>query len=162
MRYPSSEKLEIIAIVEQSPPPAQCTVEQLGIPRRTLCRWYDRCLEGGPEALPDRTSAPSRVWIRIGENIQQQSIGWGEVYLSTMLDEFPRYVIAWKLCTTMRAGDVADMLELAFEASVCSPASVVHKPRLLSDNGPCYIAEELVQWISANGMSHIRDAPVPP
>lgn len=65
MRYPASEKLEIIRIVEQSHLPARKTLEQLGIPRRTFCRWYDRYLDGGPEALEDRPSAPSRVWMRI-------------------------------------------------------------------------------------------------
>ena len=65
MRYPASEKLEIIRIVEQSHLPARRTLEQLGIPRRTFYRWYDRYLEGGPEALEDRPSAPSRVWNRI-------------------------------------------------------------------------------------------------
>ena len=70
MRYPASEKLEIIRIVEQSHLPARRTLEQLGIPRRTFYRWYD----GGPEALADRPSAPSRVWNRIGEDIQQQII----------------------------------------------------------------------------------------
>jgi len=75
--------------------------------------------------------------------------GWGWVYLSTVLDDFSRYIIAWKLCTTMRAGDVTDTLELALEASGCSSVRVVHKPKLLSDNGPSYIAEELAEWISA-------------
>ena len=84
------------------------------------------------------------------------------MYLSTVLDDFSRYVIAWKLCTTMRAGDVTDTLELALEASGCSSARVVQKPRLLSDNGPSYIAEELAQWIGANGMSHVRGAPMHP
>ena len=51
MRYPGSEKLEIIRIVEQSHLPTRKTLEQLGIPRRTFCRWYDRYLESGPEAL---------------------------------------------------------------------------------------------------------------
>ena len=49
MRYPASEKLEIIRIVEQSHLPARRTLEQFGIPRRTFCRWYDRYLDGGPE-----------------------------------------------------------------------------------------------------------------
>ncbi len=66
MRYPASEKLEIIRIVEQSHLPAKHTLDQLGIARRTFYRWYDRFLEGGPEALEDRPSAPSRVWNRIG------------------------------------------------------------------------------------------------
>ena len=74
MRYPASEKLEIIKIVEQSHLPTRKTLEQLGIPRRTFCRWYDRYLNGGPEALEDRPSAPSRVWNRIPEDIQDQII----------------------------------------------------------------------------------------
>jgi hypothetical protein len=61
-------------IVEQSHLPAKRTLNQLGIARRTFYRWYDRYLEGGPEALQDRPSAPSRVWNRIGEDIQDQII----------------------------------------------------------------------------------------
>jgi transposase-like protein len=74
MRYPASAKLEIIRIVEQSHLPAKRTLDQLGIPRRTFYRWYDRYLEGGPEALEDRPSAPSRVWNRIGGDIQGQIV----------------------------------------------------------------------------------------
>ena len=69
MRYPASEKLEIIRIVEQSHLPAKRILDQLGIPRRTFYGWYDRYLEGGPEALEDRPSAPSRVWNRIPAEI---------------------------------------------------------------------------------------------
>jgi transposase-like protein len=74
MRYPASEKLEIIRLVEQSHLPARQTLDQLGIARRTFYRWYDRFLEGGPEALEDRPSAPSRVWNRIGADIQDQIV----------------------------------------------------------------------------------------
>ena len=74
MRYPASEKLEIIRIVEQSHLPAKRTLDHLGIPRRTFYRWYDRYLEGGPEALEDRPSAPSRVWNRIPASIHNQII----------------------------------------------------------------------------------------
>ncbi len=74
MRYPASEKLEIIRIVEQSHLPAKRTLDQLGIARRTFYRWYDRYLEGGPEALEDRPSAPSRVWNRIGDDIRDQIV----------------------------------------------------------------------------------------
>jgi transposase InsO family protein len=61
-------------------------------------------------------------------------IGWGWFYLSTILDDFSRYIIAWKLCTTMGASDVEDTLDLALEASGLDQANVVHRPRLLSDN----------------------------
>lgn len=74
MRYPASEKLEIIRIVEQSHLSAKRTLDQLGIARRTFYRWYDRYLEGGPEALEDRPSAPGRVWNRIAPEVQDQII----------------------------------------------------------------------------------------
>jgi len=54
-------------------------------------------------------------------------------------------------------------LELALAASGCDQAHVRHKPRLLSDNGPSYIAGELAEWIGAQGcMSHARGAPFHP
>ena len=54
--------------------PAKRTLDRLGIPRRTFYRWYDRYLGGGPEALEDRPSAPSRVWNRIPAAIHDQII----------------------------------------------------------------------------------------
>jgi transposase-like protein len=74
MRYPAAEKLKIIRIVEQSHLPVKRTLDQLGIARRTFYRWYDRYLEGGPEALEDRPSAPSRVWNRIAPEVQDQIV----------------------------------------------------------------------------------------
>ncbi len=53
---------------------AEQTLDKLGIARRTFYRWYDRYLEGGPEALADRPSAPSRVWNRIPARIHDQII----------------------------------------------------------------------------------------
>jgi putative transposase len=67
-------------------------------------------------------------------------IGWGWFYLSTVLDDFSRYIIAWKLCTTMGVDDVTATLDLAIEASGLDQANVVRRPRLLSDNGASYIA----------------------
>jgi putative transposase len=74
MRYPASEKLEIIQLVEQSHPPIRRTLEKLGIPRATFYRWYDLYQTGGPEALEDHPSRPSRVWNRIPEKIKSQII----------------------------------------------------------------------------------------
>jgi len=153
MRYPASEKVEIIRLVEQSHLSVRRTLEQIGVSRPTFYRWYDRYQTGGPEALEDRPSRPSRVWNRIPDDIRQQIltlalketelsprelavrftdkttrpnemwqtdftylkiIGWGCLgfgrmprilrrlrYLSTILDDCSRYIIAWKLCTTM-------------------------------------------------------------
>ena len=74
MRYPASEKAEIIRLVEQSHLPVPRTLEMLGIPRATFYRWYDLDQTGGPEALSDRPSRPGRVWNRIPEEVRGQII----------------------------------------------------------------------------------------
>src|SRR4051794_19310427 len=74
MRYPASEKLEIIQLVEQSHLPARHTLEKLGIPRATFHRWYDRFLNGGVDALEDRWPWPKRVWNRIPEEVRERII----------------------------------------------------------------------------------------
>jgi transposase InsO family protein len=78
--------------------------------------------------------------------------------LTLILDDFSRYIIAWKLCTTMKAEDVTDTLELALSASGCESAKVAQRPRLLSDNGPSYIAGDLAEWLEDCGIRHIRGA----
>jgi putative transposase len=238
MRYPPSEKLEIIQLVEQSHLPAKRTLAMLGVTRSTFYRWYDRWREGGPEALRDRPSKPSRVWNRIPEAIQNQIVelaldapelsprelavrftdeskyfvsessvyrllkahdlitsptyivikaadefrdktaapnelwqtdftyfkivGWGWYYLSTILDDFSRYIVAWKLCATMRADDVTATLDLALASAGLDHAAVVHRPRLLSDNGASYISGDLAEWLDKKNMRHIRGAPYHP
>jgi putative transposase len=82
-----------------------------------------------------KTTAPNQLWQT--DFTYLKVIGWGWFYLSTVLDDFSRYVIAWKLCATMAASDVTDTLELALEASGCSEVRVRHRPRLLSDNVLC-------------------------
>jgi putative transposase len=238
MRYPASEKLEIIRLVEQSHFPVKRALEKLGILRTTFYRWYDRYQSGGPEALDDRSPRPDRVWNRIPDDIRERIrklaleepalsprelavrftdtenyfvseasvyrllkalylitrpafivmkaadeftdkttapnqlwqtdftylkvIGWGWYYLSTILDDFSRYIIAWKLCTTMKAEDVTDTLELALKASELDQVNVVHRPRLLSDNGSSYISADLANWLDDQNMDHVRGAPYHP
>ena len=238
MRYPASEKLEIIRLVEQSHLPANRTLEKLGIPRATFYRWYDLCQTGGPEALNDRSPRPDRVWNRIRDDVRERIrklaldepalsprelavrftdtegyfvseasvyrllkafdliaspafivmkaadefkdkttapnqlwqtdftyfkvIGWGWYYLSTVLDDFSRFIIAWKLCTTMKAEDVTTTLDLALKASGLDQAKVVHRPRLLSDNGSSYVSADLAKWLNCQDMDHVRGAPYHP
>ena len=238
MRYPASEKLEIIRLVEQSHLPVKHTLEKLGVSRPTFYRWYDLYQRFGEARLEDRTSHPGRVWNRIPDKVRDDMlemalerptlsprelavtftdergyfvseasvyrllkahdlitspafivmkaasefqdkttavhqlwqtdftylkvIGWGWFYLSTILDDFSRYIIAWKLCTSMAASDVEDTLNLALEETGLDQANVVHRPRLLSDNGPCYISGQLADYLEDKGMTHTRGAPYHP
>jgi transposase InsO family protein len=62
----------------------------------------------------------------------------------------------------MRAEDVTDTLDLALRASGCDLVHVVHKPRLLSDNGSRYVSRDLAVWLGDKGMKHLRGAPYHP
>jgi len=81
-------------------------------------------------------------------------VGWGWYFLSTVLDDYSRYIISWRLTTTMAAADVTDTLEDALAATGLSEVRVRHKPRLLSDNGPCYISGELKAWLKDRDIEH--------
>ena len=238
MRYPASEKLEIIRLVEESTLSVRRTLEKIGIPHATFYRWYDLYYTGGPEALEDQRPKPDRVWNRIPDDVRERIIrlaldepalsprelavrftdtegyfvseasvyrllkahdliaspafivmkaadefkdkttapnqlwqtdftylkviGWGWFYLSTVLDDFSRYIIAWKLCTTMKADDVTATLEMALDASGLDKAKVLHRPRLLSDNGSSYVSDDLAKWMERHDMAHVRGAPYHP
>jgi putative transposase len=88
--------------------------------------------------------------------------GWGWYYLSTVLDDFSRYIIAWKLCTTMAAADVTATLDRALQASGLDQLPINQRPRLLSDNGPSYVASDLAEWLDEHGMRHTRGKPYHP
>ena len=108
----------------------------------------------------DKTTAPNQLWQT--DFTYFKVIGWGWFYLSTILDDYSRYIIAWKLCTTMRTDDVTETLNLALKASGCDRAKVVHKPRLLSDNGSSYISGDLAEWLEDQKIDHVRGAPYHP
>lgn len=233
MRYPASEKLEIIRLVEGSRLPVKRTLEKLGISRSKFYRWYDLHRRFGAVGLEDRRSVPSRVWNRVPDEVRGQVIdlaldhpelsprelavtftdekaqfiseasvyrllranglltspafivmkaadefkdkttapdqlwqtdftylkviGWGWFYLSTILDDFSRFIVAWKLCTTMKAADVTETVEMALAASGLNGSR--HRPRLLSDNGSSYVAGDLATWLGKQGIKHVRGAP---
>ena len=71
---------------------------------------------------------------------QFKVMGWGWYYLCTVLDDFSRYIIAWRLAPTMAVTDVQDTLLIALDTTGVEHVQVEHRPRLLSDNGPAFIA----------------------
>lgn len=88
--------------------------------------------------------------------------GWGWYYLSTVLDDFSRYILAWKLTPTMAANDVRDTLLIALARTGLDHVLVEHRPRLLSDNGSCYVSKELKFFLERKHIEHIRGAPYHP
>ena len=88
--------------------------------------------------------------------------GWGWYYLSTILDDFSRYIITWKLTPSMGATDVQDTLDQAIAVTGIDGVPVRHRPRLLSDNGPAYVSAQLRDYLEDRGLEHTRGAPYHP
>jgi transposase InsO family protein len=112
------------------------------------------------ERFTNPTTAVNQLWQT--DFTYLKVTGWGWYYLSTVLDDFSRYIVAFKLCTTMAAADVTATLDLALQASGLDQVEVDRRPRLLSDNGPSYVATELADWLGEHSMSHTRGKPYHP
>jgi putative transposase len=80
-------------------------------------------------------------------------LGWGWYYLSTILDDYSRYIIHWELCKTMKVEDVQRTVETAMDKASLAP---YQRPKLLSDNGACYIACELKDYLTVKGIKHVH------
>ena len=89
-------------------------------------------------------------------------INWGWYYLSTVLDDFSRYIVAWKLSSTIRATDVTETLDQALAITGVDQLRVKHRPRLLSDNGSAYLSGQLREYLGQRRMAHSRGAPYHP
>lgn len=93
---------------------------------------------------------------------QFKVIGWGWYYLCTILDDFSRYILAWRLSTTMAATDVQDTLQIALDKTGIQHIQVKHRPRLLSDNGPAFISDALRDYLKPYDIDHLHGRPLHP
>ena len=89
-------------------------------------------------------------------------IGWGWYYLCTVLDDYSRYILAWRLAPTMTAADVKATLDEAIAKTGLTHIKVRFRPRLLSDNGPSFLSDELRNYLKRYQIKHIRSAPYHP
>jgi putative transposase len=77
-------------------------------------------------------------------------------YLCTLLDGYSRYVVHWEIRKSMTEADVEVVLERAREQY---PEA---RPRIISDNGPQFIAKSFKEYIRVCGMTHVRTSPYYP
>jgi RNA-directed DNA polymerase len=181
--------MELIDLVERTELPVRDTLRQLGIPPSTFYGWYARYVDGGFDALHDKSPPPRPKWNKVPENVRAdvidlapkktelsarelachftderryflsessvyrilkaadlitspayvlmsasdrfkhpskrvhemwqtdftylRVIGWGWYYLSTVMDDFSRFILAYKLGPTMATTDVTETLDEA-------------------------------------------------
>ena len=80
-------------------------------------------------------------------------IGWGWYYLSTIIDDYSRYIVHWELCSTMKAENVQSTIA---QALIKSELKTSQRPILLSDNGACYVSSELKDYLSTVNIKSIH------
>ncbi len=113
------------------------------------------------DKFPRPTKAVNELWQT--DFTYLKVVHWGWYYLSTILDDYSRYILAWRLCSGMAADDVKQTLEDAIEFTGIRDPKVEHRrPRLLSDNGPCYISKALSNYLEEQEIDHSRGKPFHP
>ena len=85
--------------------------------------------------------------------------GWGWYYLSTVLDDFSRFIVHWELCKSMGTNDVERTINHALRKAGLSRKQ---RPTLLSDNGPCYVSDDLKKFLGEQEIEHVRGRPFHP
>jgi transposase InsO family protein len=86
-------------------------------------------------------------------------IGWGWYYLSTIIDDYSRFIITWDLREQMTSKDVMPSVD---KALLFTGLKKENAPKLLSDNGSCYISEEIKGFLRGKGIKPINGKPMHP
>jgi transposase len=117
-------------------------------------------------------TTPSHILLSAGNEFNQKTcfvhemwqtdftyfkiLGWGWYYLSTILDDYSRYIVHWELCKTMKTEDVQRTVNRALAAADLPKG---YTPKLLSDNGACYIASELKEFLDDKKIKLLHGKP---
>lgn len=109
------------------------------------------------DSFKDKTTHVHQMWQT--DFTYLKVVAWGQYFLSTILDDYSRYIIHWELCTSMKEEDVARCVDAAL---IKASLGKRKRPKLLSDNGPCYKSIELKAFLHERGIKHIHGKPYHP
>ena len=101
-----------------------------------------------PTKTPNELWQTDFTWFKV--------VHWGWYYLCTILDDYSRYILAWQLCTGMSTQEVKATIEVAIAFTGLRSPKIMSRPRLLSDNGPCYLSMALREYLEEEGIRHTR------
>jgi transposase InsO family protein len=131
---------------------------------RILCReGLVKRLELEPAAAREyhtRTSHPHQMWSTDCSYFKVP--GWGYYYLVTVMDDYSRFILSWKMQTDMSANSLIEVVQQAVDATGMTNVPVVDRTKLLSDNGSGYISRAFNDYLHLVDIDHIRAAPFHP
>ena len=107
-----------------------------------------------------KTTGPHQMWATDASYFRVA--GWGYYYLVTVMDDYSRYILAWKLQKDMTADSLIEVVQEAVDATGMTGVPVENRTKLLSDNGSGYISRAFRDYLRLVGIGHILSAPFHP
>ena len=107
-----------------------------------------------------KTTAPNEQWQTDATYLLIKNWGWYD--LISVLDDFSRRILAWRLQASMTAGDFSEVVEAACEATRLEDLPNGRRPRLVTDNGSALISKDFGSYLEAKGLGHILGSPYHP
>jgi putative transposase len=107
-----------------------------------------------------KTSRPHQMWSTDCSYFKIP--GWGYYYLVTVMDDYSRFILGWRLQTDMSANSLIEVVQQAVDATGMTNAPVIDRTKLLSDNGSGYVSRAFNDYLRLVGINHIRSAPFHP
>jgi putative transposase len=107
-----------------------------------------------------KTTRPHQMWATDASYFRV--VGWGYYYLVTVMDDYSRFILAWKLQKDMSANSLIEVVQEAVDATGMTDVPVEDRTRLLSDNGAGYVSRAFKNYLCLLGIGHILAAPFHP
>ncbi len=107
-----------------------------------------------------KTMRPHQMWATDASYFRV--VGWGYYYLVTVMDDYSRFILAWKLQKDMSANSLIEVVQRAVDATGMTDVPVEDRTRLLSDNGAGYVSRAFRDYLGLVGIGHILAAPFHP
>jgi len=107
-----------------------------------------------------KTTRPHQMWATDASYFRV--VGWGYYYLVTVMDDYSRFILAWKLQRDMSADSLIEVIQEAVDVTGMTEVSVEDRTRLLSDNGAGYVCRAFRDYLHLVGIRHILAAPYHP
>jgi len=107
-----------------------------------------------------KTTRPHQMWATDASYFRV--VSWGYYYLVTVMDDYSRFILAWKLQKDMSANSLIEVVQGAVDATGMTEVIVEDRTKLLSDNGAGYVSRAFRDYLSLVGIGHILSAPFHP
>ena len=107
-----------------------------------------------------KTTHPHQMWATDASYFRV--VGWGYYYLVTVMDDYSRFILAWKLQKDMSANSLIEVVQEAVDAIGMTDVPVENRAKLLSDNGAGYVSRAFRDYLHLVGIGHILAMPFHP